>query len=529
MNAWGWHRPAGPVFGVGGEVLECPESLRLLVATDSDEIARSLQHLLAVRGHDLVITGSSAEALAALQKSRPDVVLIDEAVCPAEKPELPRRLRESLRASRWVPALLMATTPPEPAHCVEWGIDDWLAKPIEPRQLLTRMNLLGVGLALQRRLLEVHRFQTLFDHVLEGIIATDTQGIVESFNPAAERIFGYRAEEVVGRNVSMLMPLPDAHRHDAYMGRYQATGEPTVMGRGRDIYGKRKDGTLVPLFISLTEMEWLGRKHFVAVVEDISERKRQEHLLARTVKELEAYQKRVEEAHETARALVDRMIKRGRPDDPLLEWKLQPAEAFSGDVVLSARSPDERLFVFVADAMGHGLAAAVSLLPVVDIFYAMVNKAFPPAKIVTEMNARLGTALPRGRFVAAALFAVDPVRRTLEVWNGGMPSPLILAADGASHILHSRHVALGILEPEQFDATTEIFTWQPESFLIAYSDGLLEATGVSGEAFGFQRLREAAQAARGQSPFPAILAALEKHLAGHTPHDDISLAVIHLP
>mgnify|MGYP001037775256 CR=1 FL=1 len=529
MNAWGWHPPAGPVFGVGGEVLECAQSLRLLLATDSEEIARSLQHLLAVRGHDLLITGSTAEALSAFQKSSPDVVLLDETVCPPENPELPRRMRESLRANRWVPALLLATMPPEPERCVDWGIDDWLAKPIEPRQLLTRINLLGVGLALQRRLLEMHRFQTLFDHVLEGIIATDTQGIVETFNPAAERIFGYRAEEVVGRNVSMLMPLPDAHRHDAYMGRYVATGEPTVMGRGRDIYGKRKDGTLVPLFISLTEMEWLGRKHFVAVVEDISERKRQEHLLARTMKELEAYQERVEQEYETTRALVDCMIKRGHPDDPLLEWKLLPAEAFSGDVVLSARSPEGRLFVFVADAMGHGLAAAVSLLPVVDIFYAMVNKGFPPAEIVKEMNARLGTALPTGRFLAAALFAVDPASRTLEVWNGGMPSQLIITPDGASHILHGKHVALGILKPEQFDAATEIFTWQPGSFLVAFSDGILEATSRSGEAFGFHRLREAAAAAPGQSPFAAILTALEKHLAGKTPHDDISLAVIHLP
>lgn len=123
------------------------------------------------------------------------------------------------------------------------------------------------------------RVRAIIDTAHDGIITIDAQGIVQSFNPAAEDIFGYRAEEVVGRDVSMLVPEPDKSRHDAYLRRYLETGEARIIGVGREVSGQRRDGSLVPLELAISEMRIDGRAPlFTAMVRDITERKRVDRL-----------------------------------------------------------------------------------------------------------------------------------------------------------------------------------------------------------------------------------------------------------
>lgn len=117
------------------------------------------------------------------------------------------------------------------------------------------------------------QLRAILDSVLDGIITIDQLGTVESFNRAAERVFGYAAAEVIGRNVKMLMPEPYHTEHDGYLERYMTTGDPRVIGIGREVMGRRKDGSTFPLDLAVTEMELAERRVFVGIVRDITDRK----------------------------------------------------------------------------------------------------------------------------------------------------------------------------------------------------------------------------------------------------------------
>ncbi len=118
--------------------------------------------------------------------------------------------------------------------------------------------------------------RAVLDTVVDSIVVIDKQGIIERVNPATERLFGYSPEEILGNNVSMLMPEPDAGRHDGYLRRYLETGEARVIGIGREVTGLHKDGSTFPLELSVSETRIGERRHFVGVVRDVSERQRAE-------------------------------------------------------------------------------------------------------------------------------------------------------------------------------------------------------------------------------------------------------------
>jgi PAS domain S-box-containing protein len=117
------------------------------------------------------------------------------------------------------------------------------------------------------------RMRAIVNTVLDAIITIDEKGIVETLNPAAARVFGYRPEEVVGQNVKMLMPDPFSHEHDRYISNYLKTGQAKIIGRGREVTGLRKDGSIFPMELQVGEMAVAGRRMFTGVVRDISERK----------------------------------------------------------------------------------------------------------------------------------------------------------------------------------------------------------------------------------------------------------------
>lgn len=133
---------------------------------------------------------------------------------------------------------------------------------------------------------ELHNSETrtraILDSVLDGIITINDQGIVASFSPSAEKIFGYDAQEIIGQNIKMLMPEPYRSAHDGYLHNYTSTGQRKIIGIGREVTGLRKNGSTFPMDLAVNETMLNGQRMFTGIVRDITERKRDAAILLET-------------------------------------------------------------------------------------------------------------------------------------------------------------------------------------------------------------------------------------------------------
>ncbi len=116
------------------------------------------------------------------------------------------------------------------------------------------------------------RWRAVIDAAVDGIIVIDSKGTVEVFNAAAQQMFGYSEAEATGQNVSILMPEPDHSQHDGYLANHLRTGERKIIGIGRAVTGRRKDGHTFPLHLSVGRMEIDGEPHFTGILHDLSSR-----------------------------------------------------------------------------------------------------------------------------------------------------------------------------------------------------------------------------------------------------------------
>lgn len=120
------------------------------------------------------------------------------------------------------------------------------------------------------------RATTILDTTVDAIITIDEKGTVDSFNQAAERLFGYKSTEVIGKNVNTLMPSPYKEEHDEYLNRYHTTGERQIIGIGREVQGRRKNGTTFPMYLAVSEFRINNKRMYTGIVRDLTEERRLE-------------------------------------------------------------------------------------------------------------------------------------------------------------------------------------------------------------------------------------------------------------
>lgn len=239
--------------------------LNILLADDAPSVGQFVSAYLQDAGHSVTYVQSGEAAVAAYRSQPFDLVLMDVVMPGIGGLEAVKQIK-AIPATKWVPVIVITALGEEDDIMGAFlaGADDYFLKPINPLTLDIRIRSMMRIAAIQRSA------AAIVDNVIEGIIQIDRRGRIRRFNDAAERIFGYARDEVLGKNVNMLMPSPYREAHDEYIANYVATGVAKVIGMGRQVAGLRKNGETFPMHLGVTEANTPDEKFFIGLVRDMS-------------------------------------------------------------------------------------------------------------------------------------------------------------------------------------------------------------------------------------------------------------------
>ena len=192
------------------------------------------------------------------------------------------------------------------------------------------------------------RLHALFDNVIDSVIVINDKGIIESANPVTENIFGFTPDEMVGQNVSMLMPEPISHEHDHYLAEYRKTGVAKILRTGRQVEAKHKSGRLFPAELAITEMHVHGERLFTGILRDVSEQVELNRRMQQAYEDLHEAHARLEEVVRTDK--LTQLFKRGHFDTTLFAEILR---ATRHAIPLSLMLLDVDYFKRFNDHYGH--------------------------------------------------------------------------------------------------------------------------------------------------------------------------------
>ncbi|MGF6518276.1 CheY-like chemotaxis protein [Pseudomonas sp. BT76 TE3572] len=192
-----------------------------------------------------------------------------------------------------------------------------------------------------------------------------------------------------------------------------------------------------------------------------------------------------------AKAVFDKVAHSGCLSAPNIRYLQSPYALFNGDLLLAAFTPAGDMHVLLGDFTGHGLPAAVGAMPLAEVFYGMTAKGYGLSETLREMNAKLKRILPVDMFCCATLLCLSFQRRSVEVWNGGMPDGYLRSiASGERTPLTARHLPLGVLSPQSFDDRTEVFPMAVGDRVFLLSDGVIDTCDANEQLFGVERLEQ---------------------------------------
>jgi diguanylate cyclase (GGDEF)-like protein/PAS domain S-box-containing protein len=256
--------------------------IRVLIVEDDTIMRDLLKALLADCGCELIEVASGEQALQSIKEQHFDVVLLDILLPNMDGIEVCTQLRADPANQHLAIIMLTASTEMDLINrAFVAGATDYVIKPVHKLGLKARVQAAADRARSQYQLwLNEQRVRAVLDNVAEGIITIDAHGIIESFNVSAERMFGYKAEEVLGKKINLLMPEPYKSEHDGYMENYISTGEAHIIGIGpRDVMALRKDGKEFPIDLAISELKTGTSRLFIGIVRDVTERKRYEKRL----------------------------------------------------------------------------------------------------------------------------------------------------------------------------------------------------------------------------------------------------------
>lgn len=390
------------------------------------------------------------------------------------------------------------------------------------------------------------RLNSVVTTAVEGIVTIDAEGRILSFNPAAEKIFGYAAAEVIGGKVDALQPEAVSVEHGRYIERYLKTGQAKVIGIGREVTGRRKDGSLVPLYLSVSEVRLAQGVMFTGILRDITERKEAERRLQEAKERTEAAnreltrkQRLLDQDLEAAAGIQKALLPSDLPRSSRLDlaWRFLPSQHIGGDMFSVFELSPDHIGMYLLDVSGHGVPSALVTVSVHEMLHRSsghvvqyledggVNVAEP--RWVADM---LDQEYPLERFEKffTMFYAVlDVPSGILRYTNAGHPAPLLFRGGGEVIALETGGSVIGMGQAGGFEQGE--IALAPGDCLFCYTDGLTEHPSPDGELYGPERLQAALARGTGDSLEAWVDSALKDALAfgpQAEPQDDISILAV---
>jgi PAS domain S-box-containing protein len=357
----------------------------------------------------------------------------------------------------------------------------------------------------------------LFERIRDAVIVADAESQrIMLWNPGATGMFGYSSSEALELKVEALVPEPLKAQHRAGIARYAKTGHGSYIGSHEvlELPAVRKDGEHISIELSLGpispvhEADGSGGRFVLAIIRDITERKRIEEEVRQLNRDLEkrvaerteqlkrAMVKQQQEAQErqrieqelhVARLIQQTLLPKSVPDLPGYDVAAyyQPATEVGGDFYDFLELEDGHLGLLVGDATGHGMPAALLMATTRGMLRAGAQTSDSPSEVLERVNNSLCPDIPPNMFVTCLTAFLDSTSGQLQYANAGHDLPYLRHADGVSE-LRATGMPLGIMPNMRYEQKE--ITLKPGESVLLYSDGLVEAHDSQHEMFGIPRM-----------------------------------------
>lgn len=370
----------------------------------------------------------------------------------------------------------------------------------------------------QARILSEQQFKAITDHAVDAIISINAKREIIFWNKAAEKLFGYKNDEIIGQEATTIMPERYKQRHREGVARYIATGKSKYLGKPLDFEGLRKDGSEFPLELAVTGWRSHNQWFFTAIIRDATERKKIEN---------ELYKTKAVSDH-IAKTLQESLIK-PVPQIPDLEIatalkSAYEAQRVGGDFYDIFELGNNLVAVLIGDVAGKGIEAA-GLTETVRSSVRTLSYIDPsPSFVFGKTNEALIKQTPSELFITSAFFVINTATRQVRFTRAGHP-PAFLCSQKACSIIES---PIGYPLGTYIDIYEEdCFQLQKKQTLLLYTDGLIEAKRER-KLWGEESVLKVLQKVKSQKPQSIIDTLLKEatDFAEGKLQDDIALVAI---
>jgi PAS domain S-box-containing protein len=356
----------------------------------------------------------------------------------------------------------------------------------------------------------------IFEFANEAIVTADSNGLISLFNPAAERIFGYKEEEVLGRSLEILMPLSLRPLHERHMRTFVASSEVgREMGHRGEIVGRRQDGSNFPAKASIFKSTLPGGELLLtAILQDMSQHKEHKTL------ENSVRDSRITQLH-----FFPESLPQLRGVD--LAGVNIPSDVISGDYYDFFKIVEGHWGLVIGDVAGKGIPAGLMMSAFRASLLAEIRNNYAVSTILTKVNDLLWETTATNRFVTAFYGVFDERHRMLTYCNAGHNFPILLRPDGSFLELETGGILLGAFQGTQYEEGHLMLS--PGDLLLFYTDGLTEALSSDGQELGraaLPGLLKGLSAGSASEIVKGLITHLSRNLAEIHPADDVSLIVM---